>query len=539
MKQQRNKTKTKTKKIITREQPRKDNNVKRVNFDNVRIDKFEKDVDKQFSRNDGNDVSWYTKNKGLTSGSTMIPFTTVLGGRPPYRPDKAVTAVPGVMALGFTPNFVPDDGFVINQCAQSYYSNVVHANSRNQSYDAADLMIVTLAGAQVFAAIGNLIRAYGVMTTYSSENRYLPGALIQAMGFNFADLQANFSRMLFDINQLIAQSRQIWLPNTFPIINRWFWMNSTVYTDSHSVKPQYYLYQQYRYYKYSGYTDKKGGELVPTNKWFGSNAYGWKTWIDMVQDMINALINDQDRGIMFGDILKCYGSDKIFVLNEIGLDYKTALTYSPEVLWQIENYTIGLNSVYYVDKLKQDTSGFLNQTWGSIVTSASYNDSTMYKPEMGLINFHQAEPPTPEQLLVATRMMSLGNVEVSTNQTAVKANVPSCSGTEIGNGVYIYTYDYSDGFGSIGTLRVFTLRSAESKTSIPTDEVMAYYAFDWAPSRYALTLRSTHNSQLVNYFESDTDYVISEYDNYAYVDSATLKRIHLTAIYSLFDVPML
>lgn len=520
-------------------QPRKDDDTKRVNFDNERRGKFLRDIDKQFLRNDGNDVSWYTKNKGMIAGSSSIPFTTVLGSNPPY---NTFRGVPGAMALEFMPNFVPDDGYVINQCAQSYYSNVVHANSRNQTYDPADLMIVTLAAGQVFAAIGNMIRAFGVMNTFSAENRYLPEGLISLMGFNYTDLRNNISHMLFDINNLIAQSRQLWIPNTLPIIQRWFWMNTTIYTDSDSVKPQMYLYHQQVYYKYSPLTSQTGGELIPAVAYKRNpSLYTWTNFRNMVQSMIDALVLDQDRGIMFGDILKCYGTEKIFVLNEISLDYKTQITYSPEVLWQIENAISGLMDFAYVAKLTQRTDGYIAQEWGIDDTEAVYNVGKNYRPEYGVINFHQKEMPTPEQLLVATRMTSLGNYEVmATNNAGAQKpiNVAACSGTELFTIVNVAVFSFASN-GTSSLVRDQFSPNIDVGLSMPTNMWEDFAAFDWCPTIYKIKVGTTHTTNLVNFFTSTVDRLVCEYDNYTYIDVETLKRLHITCIFSLFDVPLL
>lgn len=546
--------KPKRTKNVRREQPRKDNQSKRINLDNERISKFERDLDKKFSRQDSNDIRWYTKSAARLTAAARIPFSTIAGVTPVTEidtsSDKSYTAA-GVMSIIYTPNFLSNK-VVVEQAFNGMYSDIVHANSRNQSYDMTDLAIMIHAGIEIFSAIGVGLRAFGLMKRYMEESLYSPEGLIQAAGFSYSDLRANYSHMWSDLLQLIAQSRQIWIPNTLPIVERRFWMNTQVYADADNSKPQYYLYTPLCFYKYSGFTDTKGGELVVETNWnMPDAAVGWTTrenkwseYLSSVQNMIDALIPDQDRGIMYGDILKAYGAEKLFALNEIDLNYLTPVTYNQEVLWQFENITAS-GSVLPV-KLGQE-NGHLVQQWAGISYIYSTNgdkyDGVPYKTPF--LNFHQKEAPTPEQIAIATRMMAIGTKLESRKKydgatkswvadggTGNQVCVPYTSGTEIVNHVKIYVNAYNEQ----GTLSTIALRLNLNSTSTPTNITsMIISQFDWHPFRYEFYKLASGAS----YDDYKLRAFIGDLENWTRLSKEELSQIHNAILYSLYNIPTL
>lgn len=532
---------------VKRQQPKKDSRSKRINLDNVRDSKFEKDLEKTFTRRDSNDIRWYLKSPARLEAAGRLPFSSVTGVTRvgiPQGTTKEV-CVPGVMQLAYSPNFVPQQ-VVIEQAYQNMYSEIVHANSRNYSYDYTDLAIMHMAGTEVFAAIALGIRAYGIMRAYSGENAYYPNTLLYAAGFDPKDLRKNYSHMWSDLLNLIAQSRQIWLPNTMPIIERRIWMNLNAYTDSQSIKGQVYLYKPVDFYQYSAKTESTGGKLVAKNIFsVAASVISWDTYITAVQDMIDAIIPDQDRGIMFGDILKCYGKEGIFAMNEIAIDYTTTVTYNPEVLWQVENSTHCASKVveFYQNNLK------LGQRFAAFPAINAYTDKTAALtavtvknavPSKALLNFHQKEQPTPEQLMVATRMTCLGTSATThynygggawTADATKLCSVPTVSGTEYITNVNVM---YVGASSTPDAPSIATIDYKLSSTSAePTwDTVFVWGAFDWAPSLTVFSSSST--------METAEDILrVMEYDNYQKVSRQDIEQLHRVAIYSLFNMPTL
>lgn len=546
---------------VKREQPRKDSRSKRVNFDNESEQEFDakykrrsnKDPRDTKQTSKSNDVRWYANNPELLRSAASLPFSTVTGNLLPWGSNVGnyIGSVPGVLSLLWRPSLGGQYIDAVNQAKDSIYSFTVHANSRNTSYTAEDEMLLIIAGAQVFAFIANAIRAYGTMLSFDQRNKYLPRGLIKAMGFDYDDLQTNLNQMWFDINEVIARSRQIWIPNDLPFVERWFWMNSNIYMDASSPKAQYYVFCEDGAFKYDEMTSNKGGQLVRVNfdLTAGGSSAGWgptqpRTWAQYMKglnEMINALINSEDRGLIFGDILKAYGADKIYALSPIPAGYTVTPVYDIEVLSQIENATTCAQGCIAIVQ-NPDTAKIEEQYVNKVIEGG--NLGGLLLPNKAVLNFHQLENPTPEQIMVATRLMSLGSTPYpSLNDEGTASFIPTTCGTEVitdtqavfynGNGVLT-----SAEFPCVSFMNDATATAGSAKLGV--HRVMLRAAFDWCPWTYYLS-KSPFSKDTNQPAQVDNPiwYAIGDYDNWTTIDVETLRKMHQTAVYSEFGVPTL
>lgn len=558
---------------VKRDQPRKDNSTKRVNFDNTRRSRFDKDMEEYEAKmhakktSGSNDVSWYAKSSELLKAAASIPFSQTTGTMVPFTPaNSSMSSVPGVMAMYWLPQIGGAFDAPINQAANSTYSYVVHANSRNKSYDAPDLMQIILCGSSLFSMLALGIRAYGVMRTFDQRNLYLPKYLVNAMGFDYEDLKANLANMWFDLNELIARSKQIWIPNNFPFTARWFWMNSNIYMDAESIKAQYYMFVPYGYYVYNetgDFADNDHLANATVNYWFNAGANPitfnkWSDYLTKMNTMFNALLDSQDRGIIFGDILKAYGEGNIYALPDITSDYTVQPVYDKEVLTQIENLTV---FPYTYESIDQDKS--TGRLYTSAYTPASSQLAVWpvaggvintLPPALQVLNFHQLDEPTPEQIMVATRLKAFGvaglfnNKPLSLYPNGVNYTglTPVTCGTETIHGVYMWHAVYDE--STVGTVTATYLNTNGVNTSsLPLAALYNWNCFDWAPWLYntSWTTPWTGINDVVSKanFNAKGQPTISiamgDYDYYTYIDAETAKKLNTTAIYSEFDVPIM
>lgn len=559
-------------KKVKREQPRKDSRDKRVNYDNTRESKFEKDT--QECRDKSNDVSWYAKNADMFKAAGSIGFVNVAGKKLPWNHQNAV---PGVMTFGWTPSLGGGDESAVNQAANSIYSFVVHANSRNQSYDAPDLMMMILAGANLFSTISHGLRAYGAMRRFEGMNEYTPRALVYAMGFDYKDLQDNLANMWFDINHLIAQTNQIWIPNDIPLVERWYWMNNNIYMDGMSLKAQYYMYVPDVIYQLSETGSEEGTSLVRAPRpnttgqsasFIEGNLWKWADYLALVQQMIDALVGSQDRGIIMGDILKAYGLDHIYALSPVTSEYVTTPVYNQEVLTQFENlvcfpFTPGPITQSQVTRMiHQAANPDLSITLASLTDTASSWNNVLKAliPTTGVLNFHFMGQPTPEQIMVATRMTILGLAVDDVDTNGVGDIYPMYTGSEYCTNIKTWTYDYSEGTpipilrtrsrydggtgfvaatSTIQNIKYFVAGNRMSTDGTPYF-VADWIAFDWAPAVYFNTVVADKSSAVVlanNMKNSMPNDVYMEYDNYSIITINELRKLHVAALLSEFGVP--
>lgn len=532
-----------------RMQPKKDSKSPRVNFDNTRESKFKKDEERMESGKWGttkgrNAISWYDKNpQALTSAasiSTMFPT----GSLYPWTKGKNIedAAVPAVMSIQLKPMLLPDDP-ALNQAAQSLYSFVVHANSRNKSYDPSDLMLMTLGGAFIFSALAKGIRAYGCMTAFNSENSQLPEQLIKAQGFDYTDLVANYSHMCSDINLRIARSRDIWIPKDIPLLERWFWLNTNVYVDSESIKDQMYVLKLDQMYKVDEIGSTTGGRLArvttPDLGAWGSGRVKWNEYLSMLDEMFDAFMQSQDRGTMTGDMLKAYGISGMYQLSEIDPGYKVLVTYDPEVLTQIMNATVAPLCIMSSIEQNPNTSTLtpkydcIQGTTGNIITpTATYKAEDMI-PDYAPLNFKFSTAPTPQQVVEATRLTALGRLKVATAADSTKyINIPHTCGTEVVNRITVFRKGY-DNKGAVyySTYNNIGNTPRNDSTLVP---------FDWRPNGLKMEYEnvSTEDSSTVSamtpvYIKD----VYCELENMSPLHWSTLQRINQVCIYSLFGVP--
>lgn len=517
---------------------------RRINLDNERRSKFEEDVRKLEKTDKSNDVRWYANNPELLTSAASLSFSQTTGSRIPLE-DDTLWGVPGVMSISWLPTIGGVDDDAVNASKESLYSYVVHANSRNTSYTSSDLMIVVLAGASLFGAISSAIRAYGIMKLFDQRNKYLPKALVNAMGFNYEDLQSNLSNMWFDINEMIARSTQIWIPNTLPIVERWVWLNSNVYQDSASVKGQYYVFAQDCFWIYDALGSSTGGSLqwvstngVPLPSTSTTNdAYHnsgkqntWAQFKTAVNGMFNALLDSEDRGIIMGDILKAFGPDKIYALSSITSEYTVSPVYDTEVLTQIEN-CVPWTSMYR-SVIQNQTTGKLNTKWGQW-TSGYTPTAEVQVLNRHILNFHQKEVPTPAQIMVATRLQVAGSQVIAQESDTTKIGivVPRTMGSEYVDSITVYVYYDNE---------LTTQNYATQGIGIAPTSPYAQMAFDWSPWFYNIVgTISKAGDAITSYVSPKASVAYGEYDYYTVLDRIDLQKMHTTAVYSELGVPVL
>lgn len=550
---------------VKREQPRKDSKSKRVNFDNERLSKYDKDSDKDPKNmkqtHASNDVAWYANNPELLKSAASFPFAVTTGQPTPFGPtpvgsNLSYNSIPGVYGLYWTPSLGGDYNDAVNQAARSTYSFVVHANSRSSiKYSDQDLMLIILAAAQVFSMLAHGVRMYGVMKTFDQRNDYLPRGLVQAMGFNYDDCREHLAQIWFDLNEMIARTQQIWIPNTFPIIQRWFWLNSNIYIDADSVKGQFYLFAPANMGMYDETYNSQGGALnfsLPTVRpdtgvadliWQVPEAvYSWANYKAIVNNAISVLVDSEDRGTMMGDILKAYGVEKIFAMQPIPVDYRVQPVYDREVLTQIENAVVCETKPGAFQQ--NQTTMRIETNWPSVSTTKYDN----FLPDVQVLNFHQLENPTPEQVMVATRLKPIGNVISVDSGGKFQSVHPAVTGTEY---ICRAAYVINTGNPALNQARESTILTPAIPYYKDDASGGVYYgnfmylwvwnAFDWAPWLYIwdgdITPPKGGTTVMSDATTPKVIQAMGDYDNHTYLQLNDLLKMHTCAVYSEFGVP--
>jgi hypothetical protein len=384
------------------------------------------EVESKFTDTPDNDPRWYGVGNPLITGTYNFPQFTPLGSelnlyshsnKSGVMPDYLGHRIPGVMTYNWSPVFPSEQGSgSLNSAFANMFSYVRHANSGHANYSMGSLACYCIAATGIVAWMANLRRLYGFMHNFDGVNTYYPKVVVEAMGFDYEDLVTNLPQLYAYINYATAKCSAIWLPITNTLPFRWEFMNSEIYQDSSTIKPQTYFYRMDGLYVWmpeaslpgeaglyyvklatqnncKGFTpctdprfsvtETSGSDArianflirgtfwnqdavddsvkssdftgaprvwpVPgmtdnmqhpsdTHRFYGTaerlKFQGIKYFTEW---LINNFINDEDRGIIAGDLLKAYGAENMYKWPTIPEFYTVVPKFSPELDMQFRN----------------------------------------------------------------------------------------------------------------------------------------------------------------------------------------------------------
>lgn len=507
--------------------------------------------------NQCNDPAWYIPTDQNLSDVATFSFNHPAGYRSGahsryvnasqttgfYSVDTKET-VPGVASLRLMPTIgtSSDETSAVNIAAMNMYSAIRRANSGAKNYDAPDLMQVVLAVGQVYSCISWLMRLYGYTNVYSSQNAYVPRALVEANGVNWASLANNQNDFRARINQLVLQINAINVPKGLPIFDRWFHIYEKCYSDSNTPQAQIYQTVPEGFL----YRSDETGTLTFTRLPFYEDGelMDYETIIIYANQMINSLLYSEDVGTISGDVLKAFGDGGIYRLPIIPEDYSVIPTLSDEIRSQYENAVIipldFENSSYVIS---QDVDrAFLVSKFKATCKNA-------YVAPAGpkALNFHKADI-TPADVIVATRWIPGIDGSTIAEDTSRFTISFTSYGSEIAVGLIITTTATK----TDGTLVFFHtpvasgLNLAHPDSSVSTSNT--YYlaavasqisAFDWFPE-VCIFAQSTPAPGNDSYDDS-LQFMGSllDWDRYYILQLNNINDLNTTAILGLFGVPNL
>lgn len=511
-----------------------------------------------------NDPQWYFKDANILRDVASYSFQTALGTNNHYSatiPQKAdrytlnaYASVPGVMAfeIGLTPGVSTSAQSPLNLAATNVYSYVRYKNSGHTNYDSPDLMLYLLANDSLYACWNWMKRLYGLASMYSQTNKYWPKALITANNVDFDNLIMNLADFRAYLNIKAQEIAAFCVPATMTYNVRHSWLFANVFKDSDTNKAQSYIYVPSYFFKYDETSLTTGGNLEVVPVWMNDTNHSTGSLkvadlINMLNGMLEAMNYSEDMGVMSGDIMKAYGEGNLYTLSTIDADYKVEAVYSREILSQIENMTPLFGSVRgNADLVASDWAVTqdpdTNQLkWQPVQIPAG----EVYERRLFYINFHWSDP-TPEDVIVASRLMSACEPIESSGTPPTKAMLMYC-GSEVAIDAWMYGYGFSSDW---------TVRSNVEITGQPTvlnavpiqptwgfnsaynsNELWKFIAqlsmlsaFDWHPYVVCgiVDEAGTTSTTLPPFFD---------FDKFANVDENNLAAMHELALLTEFNVP--
>ena len=489
-----------------------------------------------------NHWSWYAADESILRDSASFSYNTPIGvnvdwGLPTgYKLNSRLKTLPGVMVLPYLP--VPgeangDRTDAVNIAAQNLYTYVRHVNSGSRNYEPSDLMMYVLAMDGIYCGLEYIRRAYGIERVYSIKNRYLGQYLNRVSGVNDMTSQLVNYRTMY--NLMVKRIGALCVPNSFPILKRHSWMTSMIFADAQTAKAQLYVYRPYALPKWSPRTSETGSSLQYVALQGGTIS----DFEEVLTGMLDAILSDEDCGVMSGDILKAFGDSGVVKLESLSEDYTVEPVVDYSVLSQIQNtVTVPLTMEAGGPIVVQvsDTTGLASY----IQFSFPLNSSTCIGGAAGLakaipsdydinkILTVYTEVPEPKDTMVASRNM----VTIKSEHGSTFDSADFIFGTELFVGLEIYT-DPSDYALTtrLTTQTIIRVELNESNTTNLFNLASLHTKFACAPSIYVFA-----TSQV----EANVFYqLIGDLDNYTIIAPVNMHNMHTAATLNEYSVPLM
>lgn len=503
-----------------------------------------------------NDPAWYAANQSLLRDAASIPYSWAVGTPIDFEDPLTATlanrkmTVPGIQAIKLQPSVgqAVDANSPINLAANSTYAFVRYANSGHTNYDSPDLMLYIMAMSQVYSYIVFLQRIYGVSMLYAQKNRYLPTALLTAMGVDGAKVQEKLADLRYGINKLISQAASFAVPDTMSIFKRHAFLYGDIYTEGDSIKDQLYLYTPAAFWKFKWDEATVTGKLE-TVPFLSTDGASVDALIAYGTDMISRLILDEDINIMSGDILKAYGSNGLLKLAPLNTDYPIIPTYNFGVLEQMKNATIFGNTITNTDLTQSASKAYLVHepkcTAALSVPADPWKSEAIRKGLQSycgnrLITTSVADV-TPEVTMENSRLLAGAYGYVYVAQTS--ASVGIYCGSEIASAVSYYYYKVSTSATGVDTLTLTEIKGsyidmfpAMVLASLPAElnGAVMQNNFKFHPASQIQIW--AQDGATNNAIFQDTVYCW-DIDNYAILNNQDIRKLHEAALLNELAVP--
>lgn len=500
--------------------------------------------EKRSFRSKSNDPAWYGADPALLRDAASIAFSWPLGrslsigvtsDNKLLRPDQ-----PGVATFHVVPAIGEALSITspINVASQAMYSFIRHANSGSKNYDSPDLMMYCLAMSDIYSALNWAIRAYGCAQLYNQKNRFMPREVLLANKVDPDSLINNLANYRLRLNVLINKVASLAVPGNMTVFNRKAFLYQNLYCESTDIKDQLYQFTPDAFYQFSldeevrGYLKCVDIDTLAGREQFANDPFTWDEVLNVIQNLMQAVWDQEDFGIMSGDILRAYG-DNIIKLASVNEDYMTLPVYDITVLTQMKNATIVSQGITQVPNIEQDsTYAYLQYQQ---MNGATFRGHRVGQPAATDVFYDKlmtipSEAPTPEEVIEASRLMvTYDQIE---GYDYHKMNL--YCGTELITKVNL-RFLYKDGTFVEWTLSKQFYTSDEA--NITNMMLLGHSAgFKFLPAIWIVngTIGAGDDYRL----GTDAETVLHQnLDNFALIRNQDLRKMHEAAILNMLNVP--
>lgn len=531
-----------------------------------------------------NDPQWYVPSGQLIKDVASFP-TAIPNGAPFFRGksrkgdiDFAPTVYsqsqycPGIMTYNVVPAFGEsyDSISPISIAANALFTAVRQATSGTSYYETPDLMLAVCALSSAFSFYSWLCRIYGVMNTYSVYDRYLPKALVTAMGVDFDDILENKADFREFINTYAYKLASFAIPKDVTYITRQIFLYEGIYKDADGRKAQYYMYNPWGFYIWNPTTTSGVGELTLKKlepEVSSTNGLTFAELSTYADDLLRPLLNSQDFRYVQADFLKAFGEQGMFKVAPISETFTVAPEYSSEVLMQFENAYIYIEPDSITATLTQNPGigGYFTTSYSldylgngpseiaALVklTQNGVDPLGVLKNDKILLNFHK-DDVTPEDIMVASRLSSAGPSTFTSDGVGGNFHyTPSNVASEFIAGAKIWYYEFENDTTDKAVLTSFdfnhynlALMYKQNDSTGPQYDVAAVgrmfllqsliSAFDWHP-HVAYTIGKISSSINDSYGSIAQSPLVFDLDTYCILDEKELQSVNTVAMLGLMS----
>lgn len=455
-----------------------------------------------------NDYAYYSIDDQISKDLASLPFNYINGTRFPLTVQfrqldgaagyKTQTdALASIMVLEYVNAVGKADKVTsgINMASTQLYTYVRHANSGARNYEAPDIMMYVLAMRDIYSDYFELRRALGLTKLYSFYNHNLPDLLIQSLGFNVKDLRANAANYRGQLNQIREKINSFAVPKYFKMFERAAYVASNVFSDSDSMRGQFYAMKRVGRYIWSGTTSQTGTELeYRTIQPTADQSYSMQRRIDELNEQLDAIFLDEDALTMSGDILKAFKESELYQVTNVSDDLAIVPLFDQDMLSQFEN-SFTFTPVAFEEDMPQGVYGGLNVrqngqyiTWQPYMKYRYGYNSVPEITENLVLNSHKNNPDYKDVLEYTRLMCTYHSVIEEKEETVgddtntyyeVTSLLDSC-GCELGLSWSYYRYTLNNDNVAVAIVgRRFNQIVAFN--TVDMDRITDISQFDWHP----------------------------------------------------------
>lgn len=489
--------------------------------------------------NSTNDFGWYNKVPGIIGDATKISWFNQLGAQvTPFGDGLKAFRVPGVMVFDAVtcPGLSVDSTSGASLAGNQLFDAIRRAlNKPNPDYEGQDALMVMLACDDLYCQYVNLLRAFGILHTFSGDNLYTPTALLKAFyGFSpveYKDFVENEANYRAQFNQLIYKASSfIFYPKDFAITDRHAWLFGNLFKDHDDTEK----YQIYGFRKYNDWFFSETISTEGTALEYKKIQYRTNTVADMLSRFnksIEALRNSTLVRTLFADMRQAFGDTTTLQMARVDELFTIVPGYDTHALMQIENMDVNFGWTQIESDFLETCSVYQDVNKNTLVWAPFLQAGTdpafeAYSTLDRILNTH-TQDESDEIVAEATRLMTpwIPYEYNGDSGYTINASADFVVGVE-----FINNPDIPD----LHTLRTFVRNTASGDVlrNWVWNDLLNWCAFDWAPKIMLSKEDENHHF---------TFQPVLEYDHYTVIGAndynSVLSRLNTACNISMWSIP--